>query len=160
ERGSRALWSAERAAGVVEAAGAGPFQVLPFFLMTRPSWSYLPGTLREIEAVSKLADPRPVQIPRGTHAHTAQLLQDLPHARYASLATTAFCPSPQFRSVSLLDEAAFRHQGREGRATPGARTPLVLSGLVLAGANRPPAANAEGMSEGDGGILTAEMLAS
>src|SRR5262249_3814150 len=73
ERGSRALWSAERAAGVVEAAGAGPFQVLPFFLMTRPSWSYLPGTLREIEAVSKLADPRPVQIRRGTEANTAQL---------------------------------------------------------------------------------------
>jgi CHAT domain-containing protein len=160
ERGNRALWSAEHAAGVVGAAGAGPFQVLPFLLVARPSWSDLPGTLREIEAVSKLADPRPVQLRRGTEANTAQLLQDLPKARYALLATHGFFADPEFRSVFLLDEAAFRHQGREGRATPGARNPLVLSGLVLAGANRPPAANAEGMAAGDGSILTAEMIAS
>jgi CHAT domain-containing protein/Tfp pilus assembly protein PilF len=160
ERGSRTLWSAERAAGVVAAAGAGAFQVLPFLLLARPSWSYLPGTLREIEAVSQLADPRPVQIRRGTEANTAQLLQDLPQARYALLATHGFFADPEFRSVFLLDESAFRYQGREGRATPGARNPLVLSGLVLAGANQPPAADAEGMSAGDGGILTAEMIAS
>jgi CHAT domain-containing protein/tetratricopeptide (TPR) repeat protein len=160
ERGSRPQWSAEGAAAVVAAAGAGPFEVLPFLLMARPSWSYLPGTLREIEAVSKLADPRPVQIRRGTEANTAQLLQDLPQARYALLATHGFFADPQFRSVFLLDEAAFRHQGREGRAAPGARNPLVLSGLVLAGANQQPAGNAEGIPEGDGGILTAEMIAS
>jgi CHAT domain-containing protein/Tfp pilus assembly protein PilF len=160
ERGSRTLWSAERAARVVEAAAAGPFQVFPLLLTVQPSWSYLPGTLREIEAVSKLADPRPVQMRRGAEANTAQLLEDLPQARYALLATHGFFADPQFRSVFLLDEAAFRHQGPEGRATPGARNPLVLSGLVLAGANQPPAADAEGMSVGDGSILTAEMIAS
>jgi CHAT domain-containing protein/Tfp pilus assembly protein PilF len=160
ERGSGPLWSAERTAGVVAAAGAGPFQVLPFLLLARPSWSYLPGTLREIEAVSKLADPRPVQLRRGTEANTAQLLQDLPQARYALLATHGFFADPQFRSVFLLDEAAFRHHGPEGRATPGARNPLVLSGLVLAGANRPLASDPEGMAAGDGSILTAEMIAS
>jgi CHAT domain-containing protein len=160
ERGVRAMWSVERAAGVVEAAGAGPFQVLPFLLLARPSWSYLPGTLREVEAVSKLADPRPVQIRQGTEANTAQLLQDLPQARYALLATHGFFADPQFRSVFLLDEAAFRYQGSEGRVTPGARNPLVLSGLVLAGANQPWAADAEGMAAGDGSILTAEMIAS
>jgi tetratricopeptide (TPR) repeat protein len=160
ERGRRAPWSAERAAGVVEAAGAGAFQVLPHLLMARPSWSYLPGTLREIEAVRRLAGPCPVQIRQGTQASTAQLLRDLPQARYALLATHGFFADPQLRSVFLLDEAAFRHEGREGRATPGARNPLVLSGLVLAGANRRPAASAEGLSAGDDSILTAEMIAS
>src|SRR5262249_28979324 len=131
ERGSRAgRWSAEHAAGVVPAAAAGPVQVLPFFFTARPSWGYLPGTLREVEAGSGLAEPRPVQILRGTEASTAQLLRDLPQARYALLATHGFFADPEFRSVFLLDEAAFRHQEREGRATPGARNPLVLSGLV------------------------------
>jgi CHAT domain-containing protein/Tfp pilus assembly protein PilF len=161
ERGSRTgPWSAVRAAGTVPAAAAGPFPVLPFFLTARPSWSYLPGTLREVEAVSRLAEPRPVQLRRGAEASTVQLLQDLPQARYALLATHGFFADPEFRSVFLLDEAAFRHQQGEGRATPGARNPLVLSGLVLAGANQLPAANAEGMAAGDGSILTAEMIAS
>jgi CHAT domain-containing protein/Tfp pilus assembly protein PilF len=160
ERGRRAPWSAERAAAVVEAAGAGAFQVLPHLLMARPSWSYLPGTLREIEAVRRLVGPCPVQIRQGNEASTAQLLRDLPQARYALLATHGFFADPQLRSVFLLDEAAFRHEGREGRATPGARNPLVLSGLVLAGANRRPAASAEGLSAGDDSILTAEMIAS
>jgi CHAT domain-containing protein len=161
ERGSRTgPWSAERTAGTVPAGTAGPFRVLPFFLTARPSWRYLPGTLRKIEAVRRLADPRRVQVRRGTEASTAQLLRDLPRARYALLATHGFFADPEFRSVFVLDKAAFRHQGREGRATPGARNPLVLSGLVLAGANQPPAASAEGLSAGEGSILTAEMIAS
>jgi CHAT domain-containing protein len=101
-----------------------------------------------------------VQLRRGTEANTAQLLRDLPQARYALLATHGFFADPAFRSVFLLDEAAFRYEWREGRATPGARNPLVLSGLVLAGANQLSAANAEGLSAGDGNILTAEMIAS
>jgi CHAT domain-containing protein len=100
------------------------------------------------------------QVRRGTEATTGQLLRDLPEARYALLATHGFFADPAFRSVFLLDEAAFRHDRREGRATPGARNPLVLSGLVLAGANRPPALDAHGMPQGDEGILTAEMIAS
>jgi len=99
-----------------------------------------------------------VRLRQGSEASTAQVLRDLPQARYALLATHGFFADPEFRSVFLLNEAAFRHQGREGRAAPGARNPLVLSGLVLAGANRPSAA--EEMSVGDGSILTAEMIAS
>jgi CHAT domain-containing protein/Tfp pilus assembly protein PilF len=162
ERGRRtARWSAERAAAAANAAAAGPFQALPFFLIpTRPSWNNLPGTRREIEAVRQLALPRPVQIRRGSEATTATLLRDLPQARYALLSTHGFFADPQFRSVFLLDEAAFRHQGREGRATPGARNPLVLSGLVLAGANEAPSRDSDGVSSSDGSILTAEMIAS
>jgi CHAT domain-containing protein len=161
ERGHRTVhWTAKQAAGAVHAAAAGPFEALPFFLTARPSWSYLPGTLREIEAVCRLAEPRPVQIRRGAEASTAQLLRDLPQARYALLATHGFFADPEFRSVFLLDESAFRHHGPEGRATPGARNPLVLSGLVLAGANRFSAGKSADLSAGDGSILTAEMIAS
>src|SRR5205807_3129911 len=53
-------------------------------------------------------------------------------------------------SAFQLDERQFR-AGTLDRAAPGARSPLVLSGLVLAGANRPAAG-------GDGGILTAEAV--
>jgi CHAT domain-containing protein/Tfp pilus assembly protein PilF len=161
ERGSRTVrWTAEQAAGTVHAAAAGPFEVFPFFLTAWPTWSYLPGTLREIESVRRLAEPRPVQIRRGAEATTAQLMRDLPQARYALLATHGFFADPEFRSVFLLDEAAFRHHRPEGRATPGARNPLVLSGLVLAGANKITAGNGDGVAAGDGSILTAEMIVS
>jgi CHAT domain-containing protein/Tfp pilus assembly protein PilF len=161
ERGGReGRWSPEQAAGVIEAATAGPLHILPYFLLTRPAWTYLAGTLREIEAVQQLAGSRPVQVRRGTEATTGQLLRDLPEARYALLATHGFFADPAFRSVFLLDEAAFHHHESEGRATPGARNPLVLSGLVLAGANRPPALDKHGIPQGDESILTAEMIAS
>jgi CHAT domain-containing protein len=160
ERGRReGLWSREQAAGVLEAAAAGPLHALPYILPTRPSWDYLAGTLREIEAVRQLAGPRPVQVRQSAEATTAQLVRDLPQARYALLATHGFFADPGFRSVFLVDETSFRHDRREGRATPGARNPLVLSGLVLAGANRPPGRDEYGMPQGDEGILTAEMIA-
>jgi CHAT domain-containing protein len=160
-RGSGAgRWSAARAAGVVAVGAAGNLQVLPFLVTGRPSWRYLPGTLREIETVCRLAGPRPVQVRRGTEASTAQLLRDLPMARYALLATHGFLADTEFRSVFLVDQDAFHFDWREGRATPGARNPLVLSGLVLAGANLPSADNPEDRSAGERSILTAEMIAS
>ena len=48
--------------------------------------------------------------------------------------------------------------GSERRTVAG-RNPLVLSGLVLAGANLPRAKDSYGIAQGDGGILTAESIA-
>jgi CHAT domain-containing protein len=45
------------------------------------------------------------------------------------------------------------------RRTVAGRKPLVLSGLVLAGANRPQVKDSYGVPRGDGGILTAEAIA-
>ena len=45
------------------------------------------------------------------------------------------------------------------RTSVAARSPLVLSGLVLAGANLPRTRDRFGITEGDGGILTAEAIA-
>ena len=64
------------------------------------------------------------------------------------MATHGFFADASIRSVLQVDEQHFRRQGGE-RAAAGARNPLVLSGLVLAGANRPDAGP-------DRGILTAE----
>jgi len=82
-------------------------------------------------------------------ASTAQLLADLPQVRYAHLATHGFLADPKFRSALQVDEKQFAQLGRE-RSVAGARSPLVLSGLVLAGANK--------ADTPDRGILTAEAI--
>ncbi len=77
------------------------------------------------------------------------MLADLPQARYAHLATHGFFADPKFRSAFQLEEKQFGQLRRE-RTAAGARSPLVLSGLVLAGANR--------AETPDRGILTAEAI--
>jgi CHAT domain-containing protein/tetratricopeptide (TPR) repeat protein len=115
------------------------------------TWPALPGTLRELEQVVALAGKRPVRSLRGAEASSGKLLRELPQARWAHLATHGFFAEPRFRSVLQVDEKAFERLGRD-RAAPGARNPLVLSGLVLAGANR-------AAERPDGGIVTAEAIA-
>jgi tetratricopeptide (TPR) repeat protein/CHAT domain-containing protein len=126
------------------------------------AWPPLPGTLRELEAVEALAGERPVLTLTGRDAGTGRVLAELPRARWALLATHGFFADPRFRSALQLDESSFR-RGLGGigkdRALPGARNPLVLSGLVLAGANLPVPSGEDGLPQGDGGILTAEAVA-
>jgi CHAT domain-containing protein len=123
----------------------------------RLAWPPLAGTRSELEALTASAGPRPVRALTGSAADTARVLDALPQARWAHLATHGFFADPAFRSSLRLDEAAFAH-GRD-RAAPGSRNPLVLSGLVLAGANLPVAKDQDGIPQGDGGILTAEAIA-
>jgi CHAT domain-containing protein len=121
-------------------------------------WSELPGTLQELEQVSALAGDRPQRRLQGKDVSTAALLDALPRARWVHLATHGFFADPALRSALQVDEKQFDRMFRD-RATPGARNPLVLSGLVLAGANRPPPKDAEALLGYDGGILTAEAIA-
>jgi CHAT domain-containing protein len=93
----------------------------------------------------------------GAAASTAGLLRALPEARWAHIATHGFFADPAVPSVLRPDTKLFARSGRD-RAAPGARNPLVLSGLVLAGANR-PAADGDAMTRDDLGILTAEAIA-
>ena len=66
------------------------------------------------------------------------LLAELPKADVAHLATHGFFADPQFRSVLQLDPKLFEPRpGRRADRGRAARSPLVLSGLVLAGANLP-----------------------
>ena len=120
-------------------------------------WRELPGTLDELNAVTQLAGSRTVVRLEGAGAGTAQLLRDLPRARWAHIATHGFFADPSIPSVLRPDPKLFSSIGRE-RVGAGLRNPLVLSGLVLAGANR-PSADVDGSTRDDLGILTAEAIA-
>jgi CHAT domain-containing protein len=121
----------------------------------RVVWKGLPGTAREQEQVVALAKKvlRDTPIARsGRAASTAQLEEDLPKARYAHIATHGFFADPEFRSAIQVDSKLFDYRGF-GERRGGARSPSVLSGLVLAGANR------EGeKAVPDRGIITGEGL--
>jgi CHAT domain-containing protein/tetratricopeptide (TPR) repeat protein len=117
------------------------------------SWPYLPATVTEITKVQELAGKRAVHVLRAAEAGPAQVLTELPQARWAHLATHGFFADKKLRSVFQLDEKAFQRGAAGELRGLGARSPLVLSGMVLAGANRPQEENP------GGGILTAEALA-
>ena len=118
-------------------------------------WSDIPGTAKEQAAVVALAKKVLKDAPivrSGRHANTKQLEEDLPKARYAHIATHGFFADPEFRSALQVDLKLFDYRGF-GERRGGARSPLVLSGLVLAGANRQGEDAAP-----DHGIITAEGL--
>ena len=119
-------------------------------------WIDLPGTLQELDAVSRLAASRTILRLQAAEAGTARLVQELPRARWAHIATHGFFANPSIRSVLTPDPELFTQIGRE-RIGAGLRNPLVLSGLVLAGANLP--ASGDPLAHDDRGILTAEAIA-
>jgi CHAT domain-containing protein len=141
-------------AGAPGAAARADDVRAPLLGQRRVVWPELPGTSREQEQVVALArgvlKDRPLAR-SGRSASTAQLVDDLPRARYAHLATHGFFADPQFRSALQVDPNLFDHTGYDRRG--GARSPLVLSGLVLAGANRRGDEAAP-----DRGIITGEGL--
>jgi tetratricopeptide (TPR) repeat protein/CHAT domain-containing protein len=119
-------------------------------------WRNLPGAAREVEAVAKLAPPRSLLRLEGTSAGTVRLLVELPRARWAHIATHGFFADPKVRSILQPDPKLFAVEGRQHAA--GLRNPLVLSGLVLAGANRPAGPQADQAAD-DLGIVTGEAIA-
>jgi CHAT domain-containing protein len=128
----------------------------PLLSDKRPiKWSDLPGTAKEQAAIVALAKKALKDAPiarSGRDANTKQLEEDLPKARYAHIATHGFFADPEFRFAIQVDPKLFEYRGF-GERRGGARSPLVLSGLVLAGANRQGDEAAP-----DHGIITAEGL--
>jgi tetratricopeptide (TPR) repeat protein len=132
----------------------------------RLNWPPLPGTEKELEQLVGLAKkyqlPLTVLERRGPQASAGQVLLDLRDpkrpVRWAHFATHGFFADPSFRSFLQLDEKAFAVGHLGERRGLGARSPLVLSGLVLAGANLPAPKGKE--ADSDDGILTGEALAS
>jgi CHAT domain-containing protein len=121
-------------------------------------WPDLAGAEAEVDRIAGMAAGRHRRELRGARAGTARVLAELPKARWAHFATHGFFADPSFRSAFQLDEKQFAYRGEGYRVTPGARNPLVLSGLVLAGANLPPGPGQDPLTD-DHGILTAEVLA-
>src|SRR5262249_17508088 len=81
-----------------------------------------------------------------------RLRGDLPLVRYAHVATHGCFADAKFRPALQIDRKEFGQAGVSDRRG-GARSPLALSGLVFAGANRTGEEAAE-----DRGIVTAEGL--
>lgn len=124
---------------------------------SRPNWPPLPGTLREAREITELA-PNPSEVVHldGDTASEAGLREYLPKARFAHLATHGF-----FVDDSVLSVLDGQHTANTRGAihnAPGSieRNPLLLSGVVLAGANQQQPTDDLGVPLGDDGILTAE----
>jgi CHAT domain-containing protein len=142
-------------------------------LATRPAargdqqnrWLPLPGTQRELRELEKTVGNRPVLKLSGNGATMSRVVSELPQVRWAHIATHGFFSEPDVRSALQLNENALQWRpfspfsfGPE-RATVTGRNPLLLSGLVLAGANLPLSNDEFEIPQGDGGILTAEAIA-
>ena len=123
----------------------------------KDGWPALPGTLRESEALLRLAVPRDAVRLQGVDASTARLLKELPRTRWAHIATHGFFEHFRVGSTYLADQDLYLRRGSGERAEAILANPLVLSALVLAGANR--LADANNLADDDGGILTAEAIA-
>jgi CHAT domain-containing protein len=108
-------------------------------------WDYLRGTDEERKLVAKVlqaAGPILTANLTGRDATTGRLRQELERCRYAHLGTHGFFADPKFRSVLQLNpklfEASVTADGVVVQGLgEGARSPLVLGGLVCAGANLP-----------------------
>jgi CHAT domain-containing protein len=121
----------------------------------RAQWPDLRGAERELEQVMARAGPREVITRKGTDAGFARVAGDLERARYAHLATHGFFDDRGTRSVLQLTEDDYRRGWRGERIGAGLRSPLLLSGLVLAGANRKERDHPEAWAA-DGGVLLGE----
>ena len=102
-------------------------------------WSFLPGTAAEATGVFGAATAKklPVTALKDEQATASAILAALPKAKYAHLATHGFFADPSFRSIFQLDEKDYEMSRRGERIGRAANSPLVMTGLVFAGANNP-----------------------
>jgi tetratricopeptide (TPR) repeat protein len=116
------------------------------------TWGSLPAATDEARAIAARAARHRLEarLLTGADASADRVLAELPRARFAHLATHGFFADPQFRSALQLDPRQFARGFRGERVGAGALSPLVLSGLVFAGANRPETPGR--------GLLTGEAL--
>ncbi len=121
----------------------------------RARWPDLQGAGRELEQVIARAGPREVVARKGADAGIARVAADLERARYAHLATHGFFDDRGTRSVLQLTDDDYRRGMNGERIGAGLRSPLLLSGLVLAGANRKGKDSPETWAA-DGGVLLGE----
>jgi CHAT domain-containing protein len=139
------------------------FACQPSVLDDRPiGWVRLNGTAREADLLISMARNLGTVRLTGPDASTVRVLDELPRARWAHLATHGFFAEKRFRSAMQLDGTYFedRFARSRERQTVAERNPLALSGLILAGANRLRTNDEFGIPQGDGGMLTAEAIAS
>jgi CHAT domain-containing protein/Tfp pilus assembly protein PilF len=121
-----------------------------------PGKNFLPGTALELTSVRAVAGTRPCVPLSSAEASADRLLAELPKARFVHLATHGFFKEKEFlqeerRRERLWQEWKFQTGTITERVGLGARNPLALAGLLLAGANQPRGA--------DTGLVSGETLA-
>jgi CHAT domain-containing protein len=104
-----------------------------------PGWADLPGAAAEVQGVRGAASKKDLvcRAPGKEEATTSVVLTALPQAKYAHLATHGFFADTSFRSAFQVDPRLFEMTLRGERVGAGALSPLVMTGLVFAGANKP-----------------------
>lgn len=107
-------------------------------------WSFLQGSASEIEEIAALRRAKDTLRLTGGAATKPRLLESLPGRRYVHLATHGEFLDPGAKPPGV---AAF---------DVSARNPLLLSMLVLAGANQPAKTDELGLPVGGDSYLTAE----
>jgi len=102
-------------------------------------WSFLPNTVGEATGVGAAALRQKLTVTplREDKATTEAVLAALPKAKYAHFATHGFFADESFRSVFQLDPKDYEKTGSGERKGKAALSPLVMTGLVFAGANNP-----------------------
>jgi CHAT domain-containing protein len=102
-------------------------------------WGALPGAAAEVQGVRGAARKKDLlcRAVEGEEATTAAVLAALPKAKYAHLATHGFFADASFRSAFQVDPKLFEMTQRGERVGAGALSPMVMTGLVFAGANDP-----------------------
>jgi CHAT domain-containing protein/tetratricopeptide (TPR) repeat protein len=100
-------------------------------------WKSLQGAAAEARGLHALATTmkKDNTLLTDSKASAQAVLRELPKARLAHLATHGFFADAKFRSVFQVDPKLFETRGLE-RVGSGTLSPMVLSGLVFAGANR------------------------
>ncbi|MEM0927443.1 MAG: CHAT domain-containing protein, partial [Planctomycetota bacterium] len=125
-------------------------------------WPQLPGAEAEVTSVVKLWGSRGTVKQLGRReADERALARWLPRVRFAHLATHGFFDtSGEVYGTNLRDQPVFNSAiaGSKRRSSVAFRNPLLMTGIVTAGANRPSEKDDLGLPIGDDGILTAEEI--
>jgi CHAT domain-containing protein len=120
------------------------------------TWLALPATVVEAKQVAEFSPSAQKTVLTGSDASTHQVMAELAGARWAHIATHGLFADARFRSVTQTTGER-ELQRVDERTSLAARNPLLLSGLVFAGANALQTAGADNGAD-DQGILTAEAI--
>ena len=126
--------------------------------------SYLPGSLAEVEGIRLTPPLAPPLLLSGKAASETALRTLMPQSRYIHLATHGFFadeslgPTPHGNPTSQFVPGAAEDLVTARLGSVTARNPLILSGIVLSGANLPPKLDQLGLPASEDGILTAEEI--
>jgi len=126
----------------------------------------LPGTLVEARSVIKLlgsdaSSGGNVVLLSGSQATKERVRTLLSGKRYLHLATHGYFASPEFASALVPEDTGAPLHSLEGmdRSEVRGLYPGLLSGLVFAGANRPPRDPVTGLVDFGSAVMTAEEIA-